>query len=210
MRRCDTVVQLSPRLHHVSVCLCSSLCAQSRPEGQTDVVNTSESPSRINQLHKQNKKTKKIETNHYITSHLQLLEMWTVLPPHWGFWPQPTRPPGNPSVTVMDGRPVTLHHLNKWNGAQKEKYSASSNIKLSNTDELETRSCFITRRLQDSPLSGNLGTVPKRSIITDYRLFFPRKDRNRLWAFVIQCQDTACVAMTTWDIQTFWPAVQHK
>lgn len=52
MKKCDTVVQLSPHLCHASVCLCSSLCAQSRPEGQTDVVNTSESPSRINQLHK--------------------------------------------------------------------------------------------------------------------------------------------------------------
>lgn len=57
-------------------------------------------------------------------------------------------PPGSPSVIVMDSHPFLLLCLNKLNGAQTEKYCAPSNVKLCKTDYLETRSGFITRRLQ--------------------------------------------------------------
>lgn len=88
------------------------------------------------------------------------------------------QPPGSPLVIVMAVHPITLYILNKLKRAQKEKCSASSNIKCSITDELEARSCFISSWIwHSSPLSlsGNLGTLPIRSINTHCRLFFVKK-----------------------------------
>lgn len=100
---------------------------------------------------------------------------------------------------------MTSLRLNKWNGAQKEKYSASSNIKLSLTDELETRSCFITSPLQSSsaPLSLGIWEHCPYAPLTLTTGFFSRKDRNRLWALMIQCQDAACVATPALDKQRY-------
>lgn len=74
---------VSPHLSHAcaSVCVYSSLCAQSWPEGQTDVVNTSQSPLRIGLLHKRKNTLFALEINRCITSHLRSLEAPTVLSP---------------------------------------------------------------------------------------------------------------------------------
>lgn len=86
------------------------------------------------------------------------------------------RPPGNPSVIVMAGRPMTARRLNKWTGAQTEKYSASSKIKHSNTDELETRSCFITSRPQRPLLKlGIWELCPDAPLTLTTGFFFPKQ-----------------------------------
>lgn len=186
---------LLPR-RRASTCLRSSPRARSRPAGHTDDANTVLCPSR---------------THHNVfvvkmklcITRLLLLEMWTVpIPPQTRtlrILSTAKRPPVNPSVTVTDGRPMTLRHLNKWNGSQKEKYSASSNIKLSITDELETRSCFITRRRQSPLLSLGIwercpnallslttGSFSQEKIETDHK----HSRYNAKTLHVVQCQHT--------------------
>lgn len=175
---------VSPRPSHAcaSVCVYSSLCAQSWPEGQTDVVNTSQCPLRIGPATQAEKHALCTQDKplHHDTSavvgdaHCPLSPLRVLATAE--------RPPGNPSVIVMAGRPMTSRRLNKWNGAQKEKYSASSNIKLSLTDELETRSCFISSRLQSSSplLYLDIWEHCPYAPLTLTTGFFSRKDRNRL------------------------------
>lgn len=102
---------VSPR--HIGlmyVCILSR-CAQSWPEGQTDAVNTSQSPWRTGPPHKRKNTLFALEINRCITSHLRPLEAPTVLSPRRGFWPQLSDHLGMHPSLLRPFRPMTPHRF---------------------------------------------------------------------------------------------------
>lgn len=161
----ENKVSARPSYTHISRCLCVLFCL----EGQADTVKTSHYPSRI-RLPREQKTT-------LFTALLSSLGGWNGL-----FLSDPGQRSGSHMRVRQSQLQLSVQrhtsHLNKWNGPQKVKCGASLNIKPRITDEMEARSCFISRQPQSaSPrsLSGSLGTLPTCSINAHCRVFFVKK-----------------------------------
>lgn len=141
--------------------------------------------------------------------------------PRWGSGPQLSDHLGIRRsllrASVRWHHTVWINEMGHGEEEKKKKRGASSNIKPGITDEPETSSCFISSRAAiASILSGSLGVrercpyAPLTHTAAYFsNFFFSRKDKSRLHALVIWCQDTTCFTMPAGHTKTLWPAVER-